>query len=1522
MTAPSPNEFASPDLLTLDFDQYQRYRLCAELIVQLAGETSKPLSILEVGSNVLNLLPRFLPERLGQVIRCDTHAATQADSDYVQIDPDTNLPFDADSFDFVVSMDVLEHVEPKSRPRFLADVHRIARTAALVAFPRGDDDVRECESTMNEIYRTARGSDHPFLAEHGEFGLPDRATVESCIRDLDADFRVFHNSPLKAWLGNCTLSNLMALQDGQSIILEMFNSEYNSNYFGAFADSPGYRLFYVIGSAETLADIEQPELPKPYAAGDAAPACWVGFAQILQWFLGRLRASDHSFMVETARLQAAVRAISEQKDRIELDAMSDRQARAREREAALAALEEATRRADHAEQLLRDSRALKVARAFGTPVQKARRIAGSAASIAARRAARRFPGLAQWTAKRMPGLVRRLAPEPAPISIDQYGQWWNDHRPRATQIAAMRRTASGWGNAPLISLITPVYNVDERWLRACVDSVLNQAYSNWELCLADDASTAPHVWPLLEEFARHDSRIRVTRLRANGGISAASNAALELATGDYIALLDNDDELAPNALFEVAQAIIDAPDLDYIYTDEDKIDESGNHSDPLFKPDWSPEHFLSTHYPCHLSVLRTSIVRDIGGFRPEFDGSQDYDICLRATERARRIHHIPRVLYHWRMIQGSTAESQQAKPEAHDAARRALSEALVRRDLGGRVEETGLTGIWRARPEIARRPLVSIVIPTAGRTGQVRGETIDLLLHCVTSIERLSTWSEIEFVIVHNGDLSSAQLDALSELESPTKLVEFERPFNLSEKINLGVERADGEFCILLNDDIEVISPSWIEAMFEWAQQADIGAVGSTLLYPDGRIQHAGVVLLEGVPHHSYLGFGIQSIGHGGVLHCVRNAIAVTGACVMIRRSLFREVGGFDPDLPLNYNDVDLCLKLQSRGKRSVVTPHAQLYHFEGVSKTHHGLDIELSRFLARHPAFASGRVRDPYYNPNFDQELPYFELPGTREIGSKPLPPPSRGAAGSPADCYETWIQHRVFDRREHYSSTLQAGLLSLITPAYNTAPEFLEKLARSVLGQTWHTFEWVIADNGSTDPGTISALDRIAQDPRVKLVRLATNQDIVGGMRAAFEGATGRYVLPLDSDDKLYPDALAVMASALERAGYPAIAYSDEDKIGEDDVPHAPFFKPDWDPVLFLNCCYIAHLCAIDRETAHRLGIYTEAKASGCTDLDTFLRFAEAGHRPVHIPEVLYSWRIHSGSTAAYQPDVKPYTVVHQEHVLGRHLRWHPRGAEFEIVPNDLLHPPTTWRVRRKDRTPPATRALILGSKRPELEAATGVWQAAGASRARAVLDRQSLAREVREAADSGEWVLLADSETGAASADWVVEASTLLEFHESVVGVTGKVVDQTGRIRGGAGVIGFGGTFGYPDHGFANTDPGYYGLLQQQRRVGVVSLRASLFDPEFLASVVAKLPDGQIDVHQLEWLIASHARETEVLLASTPFCTVESRRSSPALVVIDPQEPAAEAVHADHDPAYPRFHGQDPKTAFSLVWSTASP
>ena len=544
---------------------------------------------------------------------------------------------------------------------------------------------------------------------------------------------------------------------------------------------------------------------------------------------------------------------------------------------------------------------------------------------------------------------------------------------------ALRRRVRSLFRHPRISILLPVYNPDLELLEKAIESVRRQLYSNWELCIADDASTDPAVRPFLERTAQRDARIKLVVRKINGHISAASNSALTLATGEWCALLDQDDELTEHALALVACEIIAHPEARLIYSDEDKIDTAGARSSPFFKPDWNPELFHGQNFINHLGVYETALLREIGGFREGYEGSQDYDLALRCVDRIKssQVRHVPRVLYHWRAAPGSLAELPDAKPYAREAARRALHDHLIRAKKSGRVEPCPENNeshrIIYDLPEPL--PLVSVIIATRDR--------LPLLRRCLETLRRQTDYAPIELVIVDNNSVEQETLDYLGELQrtGAAIVVRDEQKFNFSRLNNLGAARASGEILAFLNNDIEITDAGWLREMVSHAAQTEVGVVGARLWYGNGSLQHGGVVLgLGGVAGHAYHRIPRGHPGYFNGAWLQRNCSAVTAACMLTRRSVFEALNGFDEsNLGINFNDVDYCLRVRARGLQVVWTPYSDLIHHESASRGHHEDPAEQAQFRREadfmQARYAEALLRDPCYNPNLTLVLPGYLL-------------------------------------------------------------------------------------------------------------------------------------------------------------------------------------------------------------------------------------------------------------------------------------------------------------------------------------------------------------------------------------------------------------------------------------------------------------------------------------------------------------------------------------------------------------------
>lgn len=529
------------------------------------------------------------------------------------------------------------------------------------------------------------------------------------------------------------------------------------------------------------------------------------------------------------------------------------------------------------------------------------------------------------------------------------------------------------------SILVPLYNTPKRFLKEMIDSVTAQTYSHWELCLADGSDTAHRiVGEYCQARAAQDSRIKYKKLEKNMGISSNTNACIDMATGDYIVLFDHDDILHPAALYEFMSAI-EKTGADFLYTDENTFSQTPAQAYcPHHKPDFSPDTLRSYNYICHLSCFSRELLDKVGRFRSAFDGSQDYDMILRLTEKAKHVEHIPRILYYWRAHASSVASDISAKPYTLDAAKRALSEHMERVGLSGEVTDARVPSTYRIRYKIDGQPLISIVIPNMDHT--------DILARCIDSIETLSTYPAYEILIVENNSREKetfAYYDRVTAQYKNVRIIHYESDggFNFSAINNFAVRKAKGEHLLFLNNDIEVITPAWLEEMLMFSQRADVGAVGAMLYYPDDTIQHAGVILgIGGVAGHSHKYFHRGDFGYMSRLAIAQNLSAVTAACLMMKRSLFDEIGGYDETLAVAFNDVDLCMKIRESGHLIVFTPFAEAYHHESKSRGFEDTPEKVKRFNREIDRFHEKwgpvlKAGDPYYNPNLTLTHENFEL-------------------------------------------------------------------------------------------------------------------------------------------------------------------------------------------------------------------------------------------------------------------------------------------------------------------------------------------------------------------------------------------------------------------------------------------------------------------------------------------------------------------------------------------------------------------
>ena len=529
---------------------------------------------------------------------------------------------------------------------------------------------------------------------------------------------------------------------------------------------------------------------------------------------------------------------------------------------------------------------------------------------------------------------------------------------------------------PQISVIIPIFNVDPAWLDACINSIFGQIYENWELCLYDDASTNEETLECLRKWAEHDSRISVTYGKENLHISGASNNALKMANGEFVGLMDNDDELTNDALYHVIDLLNNHSDADYIYTDEDKIDEEGDYCQPHFKPGWSPELLESMMYVGHFSVIRKSILEQVGGFREGLEGSQDYDLALRIAEISNNFYHIPKILYHWRIIPGSVSGGGDAKQYAYTSAVNALTEHVAKENLNNSAETTNYAGLYRIRRE-SGNPSVTIIIPFHNKA--------EMTIDCLKSIKNSSYDNYSIFLISNNSSDDELKLvKNYIENDERITLEEYNHKFNWASINNWAAQCCESEFLLFLNNDTLIINKDWIESLLDCGIKKNVGAVGAKLLYEDDTIQHAGIIMqIGGIAGHAFRYHSDEVPGYFGYSDVVRNCAAVTGACMLVRKEIWQQLDGFDESLRVSYNDVDFCLRLLEINYAVIYTPFAKLYHLESISRPKTIADmsteelVEFQResdFLRRRHLkyFKEG---DPYYNPNLTLRLENYSL-------------------------------------------------------------------------------------------------------------------------------------------------------------------------------------------------------------------------------------------------------------------------------------------------------------------------------------------------------------------------------------------------------------------------------------------------------------------------------------------------------------------------------------------------------------------
>ncbi len=904
------------DKMTIAFDQYQRYKTI-QLIVERAKQNlgAPSLRILEIGANEHKNLGRFLPE--DDICYSDISLSGELlnDPQYIFADAMDMAGIEDAAFDLVVALDVFEHIPADKRERFISEICRVGKYGAVLCFPFDAPHILDAEARANEYFRAIAGYDHIFLREHIKHGLPNIDATEACLRQKDYKFYKFEHSDIFLWEMLIKAHLYTSFIPEAAAYLSKVDRYYNSFVYTKDRSAANYRVFFTISRDEAI--IEAAKAAETEFVEESAD-------RDIRFFE---RCIDDMDKIAALRTRIKYEACKN-----DLERYKARQQDYEEKKAAYKKYKAAY------EEILVSTcwRVTKPIRILGDSLKKLKAALQNMRNGGSKTSKRQSLGYDKAQTFELSRHTRQ-----------------EQERKRFTKDIQF-------------SILTPLYNTPKAFLKAMLDSVVGQTYANWELCLADGSGAGyEYVGKICKKYAKRDKRLKYKKLEKNEGIGGNTNRCIEMAGGDYIALLDHDDVLHPAALFEVMSAICDQG-ADMVYTDEGIFSKRPQDAYIVhYKPDYSPDTLRAHNYICHLNVFSCGLLEQAGRYSIEYDGSQDYDMTLRITEKAVNIVHIPKILYFWRAHKDSVAAGLEAKPYAFNAAKRALADHLNRIGLDGRVEDARFLSTYRINYAIHNAPMVSIIIPNKDQAS--------VLKNCVDSILTKSTYTNYEIIIVENNSVEAATFDYYNTLKNPARVrvIQFYGEFNYSTVNNLGAKRAKGDILLLLNNDTEVITPNWIEEMLMFAQREDVGAVGAMLYYPDDTIQHGGVILGIGdVAGHSHRHFKRNTGGYMSRPYIVQNLSAVTGACVMIPKRVYDKINGLDEGYAVAFGDVDLCMRIREEGYLIVFTPYAELYHHESISRGPDDTPENSTRSKLETKHFHSKWFEvlekgDPYYNPN-----------------------------------------------------------------------------------------------------------------------------------------------------------------------------------------------------------------------------------------------------------------------------------------------------------------------------------------------------------------------------------------------------------------------------------------------------------------------------------------------------------------------------------------------------------------------------
>ena len=968
-----------------------------------------------------------------------------------------------------------------------------------------------------------------------------------------------------------------------------------------------------------------------------------------------------------------------------------------------------------------------------------------------------------------------------------------------------------------VSVLTPSFNTEPRFLRQLFQTLRNQRYSNWEWVVVDDASTYAPTITALRSLAAADPRVRLTLNTSNLGISGATNAALAAAAGSYVALVDHDDLLSRDAFLTIYQDWKNNPATQLYYTDECKLNDLDELEQFWPKPDWSPVYLENTMSLGHLAVYATQFLRELGGFRPEYDGTQDFDLALRASLHNPRVRHLPIFAYLWRMIPGSAASGLGEKHYAIERQRRAVLDYARHRASNAEVGPGWEAGYWRIKyPLPSPPPLLSYVIAAGGGSRIVRNKPIDLVINCIRSFEQRAFYPNCEYIVVHGGNLTQAQVRQLKAIPAVVLVENVQPAFNFSQTVNLGVTRARGQYVCLLNDDVEAITNGGgAELVGYLAVNSNVGAIGPLCLYENGNIQQNGVVLLTAVgPAHSGYNrprtFGAQN----QILHCRREAFCIGAAVMFVKKAVYEEVGGFSEDLPLNYNDVEFCQRLREHGYSCVVDPAIEVYHYE--STTQRGMSmVEQEVLFLKHP-----NLSDPYFSKWFDSGNPNFLLD---------LRSPEKRTLN-----FGSWFDRYMGRRAGVLVPTTNRQRLSVCVCVQDQPRRRLEDMYKSILMQSYPNKELVILDNGSSSPETLEWLRSAERAGAAKVLRATTSLSPAETRRRLLHNATGDIFVAMNADDFICADALQILACAIEKNPAAKVFYSDEYEADRNSVRQSPFFKPDFDPVMVMNFCYPSGLLAIDAAFLSQVAAPSGGYASLSHDYYPLLLAALAAAPPIHVRELLYARR--NG------PNWKPASAS-QRAALTWFLAEQALDQALSVEPNPLALGAGTWKLTARKSLPNV-----------EILDAQDVWG-----------EPASLAALITVASKPGvEWlaILLSPHDQSA-----IRELSAVGWLDPRILAVSGLLTDQSGAlIRWSGGLFLPGGRLTDPYAGKLFADGGHHGQLWCQRAIDVPAPVNVLIRAEALLEAAARLPDAA-GADELMPMLGLLAHETGRIIAATP-------------------------------------------------------